>query len=193
MTCISRVNSNDNAFAQESILSQLETDTLKDRKEFLALLDKMNEIIQEIKKLVQELMTFVGSKTPPTPDQLAQIMGRMETALGQARSCLDDCEALSAKTEFTGLKDATYLAMVLHPKSPIDLLQEETKLKKKELQFLQTLQKADEVLQSQKKMAEAIAKMLDKHGPPKMGELQQLLEEIDQLEKKLALVDEKSR
>jgi ferritin-like protein len=190
MTGVARINSNDNVFVQENVLAELETDYLRSKKEFDALLDKMQQIVQEITKLVQELMAWVGSKTPPTPDQLAQIMGQMDVALGESKSCLDDCNALFAKTEFAALGAATPKAK----KSQIqEILNEETKLKKKELQLSQLFQKADEIEQSQKKLMEAIAKMLAKHGPPKMSELQQLIQEIDQLEKKLALVDQKSR
>lgn len=190
VTGIAKVNSNDNIFIQENTLAQLESDYLKSKKEFDALFDKMQKIIQEITKLVQELMAFVGSKIPPTPDQLAQIMGQMDVALGEAHSCLEDCNTLSAKTEFAALKAATPKAKQSQLQ---EILQEETKLKKNELQLFQTLQKADDIEQSQKKLTEAIAKMLAKHGPPKMSELQQLIQEIDQLEKKLALVDQKSR
>lgn len=186
MTGVAQVNSNDNIFVQENALSQLEPDYLKSKKEFDALLDKMQQIIQEITKLVQELMAFVGSKTPPTPDQLAQIMGQMDAALGKAHSCLDDCEALSAKTGFSALG---YAITKEKPKTDsavkVFLGEEITREKKNELQLLHTLQKADEIVQSQKKLAEAFAKMLAKQGAPNMSELQQMLQEIDQLEKKL--------
>ncbi len=192
MTGVAKVNSNDNIFVQENTLAQLESDYLKSKKEFDALLDKMQQIIQEITKLVQELMAFVGSKTPPTPDQLAQIMGQMDVALGKAHSCLEDCNALSAKTEFAGIGAAIIKEKLkTDPHVRMFLYEEITELKKNELQLSQLFQKADEVVESQKKLTEAIAKMLAKQRAPNMSELQQLLQEIDQLEKKLALQDQK--
>ncbi len=192
MTGVAKVNSDANILLQENALAQLETDYLKSKKEFDALLDKMQQIIQEITKLVQELTAFVGSKTPPTSDQLAQIMGQMDMALAKMNNLREEGNGLVAKTEFAGLGDAIQKE---RPDSKVKrfLDEEITQVKKNELQLFQTLQKADEIEQSMKKLMDGIAKMLAKQGPPKMSELQQLIQELDQLEKKLALEDQKSR
>ena len=159
MTAVAEVNGDFNNWIIEQLLAVAQ----EMKKRFEALEAKMQEIVQEVTKILHELLALVCSKTPPTPQQLAEItreLGELDKSLDRAAKLSEECGALGSTT-ITGY----------HRQSELSEL----------------LQKADETAQIIKKMVDALTKMLAKHGAPNRSELAQMIQEIDQLDKELFL------
>jgi len=156
------------------------------KKEFDELQDKFEELLENIKKLINELLTLLSSKTPATPEQIAQIVKDINGFESQVAQLSGQVAALCDKVDFQGAVSAINLAQKFNPGCNTQLIVDAAKQSAagdcREME--KQAKTLDGILDSVKKIAESLSTKDPANNQEVLLILHQLEDAIDQLKKK---------
>ena len=150
--------------------------------EFDDLQEEMEEILQQVQKIFQELTTLLSSDTPPSPQQLATLLRKMEALMTESYRLREQADGLAMKMEFAGFADALTLTTPLEtPVNQDDLkrqLSEKVADKPKQLELSQL---SSQVSKDSLEAIEELAQMTVAKGSMNEADVEQLLQTLSQL------------
>ena len=150
------------------------------KREFDDLLEEMEEVMQQAQKIFQELTALLSSGTPPSPQQVAVLLGKMELLIEESNRLREQTDGLATKMEFAGFID-TLRKNLGTSQDLTDLkrqLSEKIADRPKQLELSQL---SSQVSKDGLKAIEELAQMTVAKGSMNEADVEQLLQTLSQL------------
>ena len=144
-------------------------------REFDDLLEEMEEVMQQAQKIFQELTALLSSGTPPSPQQLAALFGKMGLLMEKSNWLREQADGLATKMEFASFVDA------FKQGESQDLNRELSEKIADRPKQLELSQLSSQVSKDSLKAIEELAQMTVAKGSMNEADVEQLLQTLSQL------------